>query len=69
MSNRPITPQVALGVMATLESAEVAGMLNSKIKAVVRRRHDLYYDIYDKDGAKLCFTRISHGPKETLKTG
>jgi len=35
--------------MATLESAEVAGMLTSKMKAIVRRKHDLYYDIYDND--------------------
>jgi hypothetical protein len=55
--------------MPTLDSDAVAAALKRKMKAVIRNKHDVYYDIYDAAGQKVCFTRISHGPKETLRSG
>jgi len=52
--------------MATLESDDVAAALLTKMGAVTRNKHDIYYNIFDKAGTKLASTRISHGGKETL---
>jgi hypothetical protein len=54
--------------MPTLDSDDVAAALKSKMKAEIKNKHDIYYNVYDVDGSKLCFTRISHGSKETLRT-
>lgn len=55
--------------MPRLESDAVAAALKGKMVCEIRNRHDVYYDVYDDDGKRICFTRISHGPKETLTAG
>jgi hypothetical protein len=54
--------------MPSLQSDKVERALTKKLNAERDNNHDRYLNIYDNDGLKVCYTRISHGSKETLST-
>jgi hypothetical protein len=54
--------------MPSLQSNAVESALRKKMKAERSNKHDRYLNIYDDEGLKVCYTRISHGAKETLST-
>lgn len=38
------------------------------MRAEQKNKHDVYWSIYDDEGVRICFTRVSHGAKETLRS-